>query len=82
MVALPGISKVGVVDLQTMTFARTVNVPTAPQEVLVRPDGEVAYVSCDASRQVAVLDLKGWSVTKLIDAGKVADGLGWATASR
>jgi hypothetical protein len=48
--------------------------------VLVRPDGAVAYVSCDASKQVAVLDLKNWKLDKLIDAGAGADGLAWAPA--
>jgi DNA-binding beta-propeller fold protein YncE len=46
--------------------------------VVVRPDGAVAYVSCDASKQVAVLDLKEWKVQKLIQAGQGADGLAWA----
>jgi DNA-binding beta-propeller fold protein YncE len=82
VVALSGINKVGVVDLQTMKLSRTFDVPKAPQEVLVRPDGAVAYISCDASRQVAVLDLKEWKVSKLIDAGKGADGLGWAIAAK
>ena len=36
-----------------MTLAHTIKVPAIPQETLVRPDGEVAYVSCDASKQVA-----------------------------
>ena len=58
------------VPLQTMKMARTFDVPRAPQEVIVRPDGEVAYVSCDASKQIAVLDLKNWRVEKLIDAGR------------
>jgi YVTN family beta-propeller protein len=82
LVALIGLNKVGVVDLETMKLVRTLDVPKAPQEVLVRPDGAMAYVSCDASRQVAVLDLKNWKVDKLIDAGKGADGLAWAVASR
>jgi DNA-binding beta-propeller fold protein YncE len=51
------INKVGVVDLQSMEVVRSLDVPKAPQEVLVRPDGGEAYVSCDASHQVAVLDL-------------------------
>jgi DNA-binding beta-propeller fold protein YncE len=44
----------------------------------MRPDGKVAYVSCDASRQVAAIDLQDFSVEKLIVAGKGADGLAWA----
>jgi len=76
--ALPSASKVAVVDLHTMTLARTIEVPSAPQEVLVRPDNRVAYVSCDASHKIALIDLINWRVDKLIDAGKGADGLAWA----
>lgn len=79
VVALPKINKVGVIDLHTMTVARTLDVPAAPQEVLVRPDGAEAYVSCDASGKVAVIDVKTWTVAKLIEAGRGADGLAWAT---
>jgi len=84
LVALPGANKVGVIDLGSMTLARTLEVPHAPQEVLVRPDGVEAYVSCEASKtgQVAVIDLKNWKVSKLIDAGRGADGLAWAPAKR
>ena len=78
VVAMPRINQVGVLDLETMQVVRTFAVPKAPQEVLIRPDGMAAYVSCDASRQVAVIDLKNWKVEKLIDAGPGADGLAWA----
>jgi DNA-binding beta-propeller fold protein YncE len=44
----------------------------------VRPDGREAYVSCDASRQVAVIDVARWTVTGTIAAGAGADGLAWA----
>jgi YVTN family beta-propeller protein len=80
IVALVRANKVGVIDLQTMTLLRTLDVPAAPQEVLVRPDGAEAYVSCDASGKVAVIDTKTWTVSKLIDAGRGADGLAWATS--
>ena len=46
--------------------------------VVVRPDSREAYVSCDVSGKVAVLNLTNWKVDKLIDAGKGADGLAWA----
>jgi DNA-binding beta-propeller fold protein YncE len=75
--ALPRASKVAVVDLRSMKVT-TIDVPKAPQEVLVRPDGAEAYVSCDASRKVAVIDTKDWTVRKLIDAGPGVDGLAWA----
>jgi YVTN family beta-propeller protein len=82
LVALIKINKVGVIDLREMKVARTFDVPAAPQEVLVEPDGKAAYVSCDASRKVAVIELTGapadWKVAKLIDVGRGADGLAWA----
>jgi DNA-binding beta-propeller fold protein YncE len=81
VVALSRLSQVAVIDLRQMKVARTLVVPRWPQEVLVRPDGAEAYVSCDASRKVAVIDTKDWTVRTLIAAGPVVDGLAWAPAS-
>jgi len=78
LVAIPSTNQVAVVDLGSMQVAHRVDVENLPQEILVRPDGKVAYVSCAASGKVAAIDLANWSVQKLIDAGKFADGLGWA----
>ena len=75
-----GLSDVAVVDLETMKVVRSLQVPNAPQEILVRPDGAVAYVSCDASAKIAVIDLHEWKVKTLIDVGQKADGLAWAAA--
>jgi DNA-binding beta-propeller fold protein YncE len=69
------------VDLTARKVARLIDVPRAPQEVLIRPDQRVAYVSCDASHQVAEINLSDWRVTRLIDAGKSVDGLAWAPAT-
>jgi DNA-binding beta-propeller fold protein YncE len=80
LVTLPDVGKVAVVDLSSMSVVRSIPVPKAPQEVLVRPDNQVAYVSCDVSRKVAAINLQTWKVDQLIDAGKLADGLAWAQA--
>ena len=80
LIALPHVNKMGVIDLKTMTFARGVDVPESPQEVLVRPDGKVAYVSCVGSDQVAEVDLATWKVSRLIKTGKLTDGLAWAAS--
>jgi len=61
-----------------MKVARLIDVPAAPQEVVVRPDGKVAYVSCDASHKIAAIRTSDWNVEKLIDAGAGADGMAWA----
>ena len=78
LVAVPSKDLVAVVDLASMQVVRSVEVAKSPQEILIRPDGKVAYVSCMASGQVAAIDLGEWKVQKVIDAGKGADGLGWA----
>jgi DNA-binding beta-propeller fold protein YncE len=78
LVAIPSLNEVAVVDLASMKVARTVMVAVDPQEVLIRPDGQVAYVSCSRSGQVAAIDIAQGKMTQLIDAGKGADGLGWA----
>ena len=72
------VNQVAVIDLEAMEVARTVSVPATPQEILIRPDGEVAYVSCDRSGEVAAIQVSNWKVDKLIHAGRGADGLAWA----
>jgi len=80
IVALPLVHQVAVVDLSTLKVAHTIDVPTRPQEVLVPPDKQVAYVSCDQSGKVVAISLSDWTVKGVIDAGKGADGLAWAAA--
>jgi YVTN family beta-propeller protein len=77
LVAIPSANEVAVVDLATLRVVRSIKVPSSPQEVLVRPDGGAAYVSCSASHQIAAIQISDWSV-KLIEAGRGADGLAWA----
>ena len=77
--ALPKVNQVAVINLATMKVAHSLDVPKAPQEVLVRPDGLEAYVSCSDSRKIAVINVKDWEVKRLIAAGPGADGLAWAS---
>lgn len=76
LVALLETHQVAVIDLATLRVARTMEVTGVPTEVLVQPDGRLAYVSC--GKQVAVVDLGTWKVARMIEAGRGADGLGWA----
>lgn len=78
VIALPLIHQVGVIDLQEMKVAHTIDLPTRPQEVLVAPDNKVVYVSCDQSGKVAVINIADWTVKSIIDAGPGADGLALA----
>jgi len=77
LVAMPEAKAVAVVEVPAFRVVKTISVLPAPQEVLIRPDGKVAYVSCDRSGQVAAIQIGEWGV-KLIGAGKGVDGLAWA----
>jgi YVTN family beta-propeller protein len=80
LVALPDLNALGVVDLKAMKMVRQVAVGKYPQEVVVRPDGKVAYVSCMNEGKVAAVNLETWKTDQLIPAGKGVDGLAWAEA--
>lgn len=78
LIALPQAGKVAVIDLKQLKVVRTIDVPPAPQAVLVGPDDKVAYASCDESNQVAEIDLTAWKVRRLIRTGNSPDGMAWA----
>ncbi len=82
LVTLREAGKLAVVDLRTMAVVRTLEVGGGPVEVLVRPDGHVAYISCFADGKVAELTMDGevsaWKVTRSLHSGVGADGLAWA----
>ena len=80
LVPMMAVNKIAVIDLKTFAVAKNIDFAagTHPQEALVRPDGKVAYVSCDHSGQVAEIDTATWTLRRMIDTGKVSDGLAWA----
>jgi YVTN family beta-propeller protein len=78
LITLPDQDKVAVFDMKAMQVVRSVSVGKYPQEILVRPDGKAAYVSCEKSNQVAEINLENWTLTRLIGTGKATDGLAWA----
>jgi YVTN family beta-propeller protein len=80
LVPMMDVNKIAVIDLKTDAVVKNIDLAagTHPQEALVRPDGKMAYVSCDHSGQVAEIDVATWTVRRMIDTGKVSDGLAWA----
>ena len=50
-------NQVVIIDLSKWRVVRTLQVPSSPLEILIRPDGQVAYVSCDRSGKVAALQV-------------------------
>lgn len=78
LVTLPDKNRIAVVDLKTMQTVHNIDVPAYPQEILMRPDGKVAYVSCMHADKIAEIDLTSWKLTRTIETGKTPDGLAWA----
>ncbi|ADV82153.1 YncE family protein [Terriglobus saanensis] len=68
--------EVAIVDLASLKVVKTIPLEEIPTEVIVRPDGKVAYVSC--GHRVAALDTSTWAVQNWIATGNGADGLAWA----
>ncbi len=51
------------------------------EEVIIPPEGSVAYVAVSAENGVAVIDLKTLEVTGRIPTGKTPEGMAWANGS-
>ncbi len=81
LVAMPDANQVAIIDLHSLKVARTIPVCGSPQEILVPPGSSTtAYVSCESTHNVGVLNLSSWSMQTTIDVGKGPDGLAWAAA--
>jgi YVTN family beta-propeller protein len=82
LITHPSSDSVSVLDLHSMKVDQVIHTPASPQEILIRPDDQVAYISCDQSKQIAVVNLRSLQIERLIDVGAGADGLAWAPAIR
>jgi YVTN family beta-propeller protein len=77
------ISDLGMGDLIALDAAsrkeiKRVNLGRGVAGILIVPDGSRAYVAVSTDGQVAVVDLKTFSVTGRITTGKGPDGMAWA----
>jgi YVTN family beta-propeller protein len=81
LITHPSSDSVSVLDLRSMKVEQVIHVPAEPQEIVVRPYDQVAYISCGQSKQVAAIDLSSGRVKKLIAVGAGADGLAWVATS-
>ena len=67
-----------VVDTASRSALKRVSLGHGAAGILIAPDGSVAYVAVSPDSNVAVVDLKTFSVTGRILTGKGPDGLAWA----
>jgi DNA-binding beta-propeller fold protein YncE len=66
------------IDLHNRKLAKTFDAPTALGKVLIRPDGQVAYISFLTAGKIEVLDLDSWTLKPSIDLTPGVDGMAWA----
>jgi hypothetical protein len=66
--------------LQTLKVVRSLDIPARSSEILVRPGGEIAYVSGTGAGKIGVLDLRSWKMQLPIDLTPGVDGLAWVSA--
>jgi DNA-binding beta-propeller fold protein YncE len=65
------------IDMATLKIAKAFNLPESPSEILVTPDGGVAFISCVSAGKIAVLDLRAWQLQEPIALTPGIDGLAW-----
>ena len=66
------------VDAASRSEVKRISLGHGVAGILVAPDGSVAYVAVSSDSNVAVVDLKAFSITGRIATGKGPDGLAWA----
>jgi YVTN family beta-propeller protein len=69
-----------VLDAASRTEIKRISLGRGCAGILVAPDASVAYVAVSQDNNVAVVDLKTYSVTARIPTGKGPDGLAWAAS--
>jgi YVTN family beta-propeller protein len=74
--------KLFVIALDKMQVKETYDIPPALGEVLLSPDGQIAYVSCPAAGTIEVLNLQTHKLEEPFKLTKGVDGLAWAIAGK
>src|SRR4051812_12117845 len=77
LIADLGTGDLVVLDAAARKEIKRVNLGHGVAGVLIVPDGSQAYVAVSPDSQVAVIDLKTFSVTGRIATGKGPDGMAW-----
>jgi YVTN family beta-propeller protein len=78
LISTLGGSDLVVLDAATRREVKRVKLGKGAAGIQMDPDGSRAFVACTPDSYVAVIDLKGLTVSGHIDAGKEPDGLAWA----
>jgi YVTN family beta-propeller protein len=66
-----------IIDTVARKEVKRLKLGKSPEGILIPPTGGVAYVAVNGDNRIAVVDLKGWVVTKTIETGTGPDGMAW-----
>jgi YVTN family beta-propeller protein len=66
-----------VIDLQLLKAVRTLKISQGASEILIRPGGDVAYISGTGAGRIDVLNLHSSELEKPIELTPGVDGLAW-----
>lgn len=77
LVALTRNGALYVIDLSTRKTVRTLKISDGASEILIRPGGDVAYISGTGAGEIDVLNLHSWELEKPIKLTPGVDGLSW-----
>jgi len=66
-----------ILDVAARKETRRLPLGKQPEGILIPPGGSQAFVAVNGDHNVAVIDLKSWTVVRRISAGNGPDGLAW-----
>ncbi len=69
-----------VIDLTSRKVAHTLKISDGASEILIRPGGDVAYISGTGAGRIDVLNLHSWELEKPIELTPGVDGLAWVAS--
>ena len=69
-----------VMDLESMKIARRLKISDGASEILIRPGGDIAYLSGTGAGKIDVLDLHTWELEKPIELTPGVDGMAWVAS--
>jgi len=70
--------KIFIIDRASSHVEQSFEIPAAVGEVLLAPDGKLAFVSCPQAGTIEILDLAAGKLLEPIQLTKGVDGLAWA----
>jgi len=80
LIATSSAGKLFVIDLASYKLDESFDIPPAIGEVLITPDGKLAFVSCPQAGVIEVFDVHANKLLQPIKLTRGVDGLAWAPA--